>query len=134
MSPLEIATYWLIAVNFAAFTAFAVDKARAERGMWRVRESTLLNLALFGGAIGAFAGRAAFRHKIRKDSFSRELRSVVRIQMGCAALLAAWWYAPPGLLDEIDAKGGDALRTAITKIDDSTAAEWSRATSTRIAP
>lgn len=87
LQPANIATA-LIVMNFIAFVAFGIDKARAEGGRWRVQESTLLLLELFGGTIGAYAGRALFRHKTRKQSFSNDLRMILVLQIigigGCA--------------------------------------------------
>jgi len=71
----------LIAMNFLAFAAFGIDKWKAEAGYWRVAESTLLTLALLGGSIGAYAGRAAFRHKTRKQPFSSQLHSIAVLQL-----------------------------------------------------
>ena len=84
-TPANIATA-LIAMNFAAFAAFGIDKARAERGAWRISERTLLHLALFGGTIGAYAGRALFRHKTRKQPFGNDLRLIAVLQLGAAAV------------------------------------------------
>lgn len=83
----------LIAMNFAAFAAFGIDKARAESGAWRIRESTLLWLAFLGGTIGAYAGRALFRHKTRKQPFSDNLFHVVMFQLAGAGALAGWHFA-----------------------------------------
>ena len=69
----ELLTYYFIAINFCAFAAFGWDKARAESGGWRVREDTLVSFVVFGGIIGALAGRALFRHKTRKKSFSQKM-------------------------------------------------------------
>ena len=80
----------LCGVNFAAFAAFGIDKARAENGGWRVRESTLLWLAFFGGSPGAYAGRRAFRHKTRKEPFNANLRAIVVLQVALIAGLV--WY------------------------------------------
>lgn len=88
VSPLELACYYAIAVNFAAFAAFGLDKHRAECGGWRIRESTLLNLALFGGAAGALAGRSAFRHKLRKGHFSSTLRFYAALNILALAAVA----------------------------------------------
>jgi uncharacterized membrane protein YsdA (DUF1294 family) len=76
----------IIAMNFAAFAAFGIDKARAEQGAWRISEQTLLGLALFGGTAGAYAGRAMFRHKTRKQPFCNALRMIAVLQLGLAAL------------------------------------------------
>jgi uncharacterized membrane protein YsdA (DUF1294 family) len=87
-TPANIATA-LIAINFCAFAAFGIDKARAEAGAWRVSESTLLNLAMIGGTPGAYAGRALFRHKTRKQPFSDRLHAIAIIQIAIVAGLAA---------------------------------------------
>ena len=74
-SPANLATA-LIAVNFIAFALFGIDKSLAEAGRWRVAEKTLLLWAWLGGTPGAYAGRALFRHKTRKQPFSSNLRAV----------------------------------------------------------
>ena len=78
-TPVNIATA-LISINFLAFAAFGIDKARAEAGSWRIRESTLLWLALLGGTLGAYAGRGLFRHKTRKQPFNDQLFRVAVLQ------------------------------------------------------
>jgi uncharacterized membrane protein YsdA (DUF1294 family) len=71
----------LISINFFTFAVFAIDKVKAEKGLWRVQESTLLTLALLGGTPGAYAGRAAFRHKTRKQPFSSRLHTIAVLQV-----------------------------------------------------
>ena len=71
----------LIAMNFFAFAAFGIDKLKAEAGRWRVEEATLLWLALLGGTGGAYAGRALFRHKTRKQPFSTYLHTIAVLQL-----------------------------------------------------
>ncbi|MFM5954256.1 MAG: DUF1294 domain-containing protein [Novosphingobium sp.] len=80
LTPANIAVA-LIALNFAAFAAFGIDKARAEAGEWRIQESTLLLFALLGGTVGAYAGRAAFRHKTRKEPLSSTLFAIAVLQV-----------------------------------------------------
>ena len=80
LTPANLATA-LIAVNFAAFAAFGIDRAKAEAGAWRLSESTLLWLALLGGTPGAYAGRSAFRHKTRKQPFNSHLFSIAVLQV-----------------------------------------------------
>jgi len=82
----------LAAINLAAFAAFGIDKARALRGEWRIRESTLLGLALLGGTPGAYTGRAVFRHKTRKQPFSGMLFAIAILQV-CGAGLWIGWHA-----------------------------------------
>ena len=90
LSPADLVTA-LIAVNFAAFAAFGIDKAKAERGAWRIQESTLLLLAFIGGTPGAYAGRALFRHKTRKQPFSSNLLTIAVLQAGAAGGAIGWW-------------------------------------------
>jgi uncharacterized membrane protein YsdA (DUF1294 family) len=74
----------LIVMNVAAFVSFAIDKRRAERGEWRIAEATLLQLAFFGGSIGACWGRARFRHKTRKQPFAMRLDLIAMLHAGLA--------------------------------------------------
>lgn len=83
----------LCAINFAAFAAFGFDKARAERGGWRVRESTLLWLAMLGGSPGAWLGRGLFRHKTRKQPFNGRLQAIAVLQVLALGLWIGWELA-----------------------------------------
>ena len=42
---------------------------KAEKGKWRISESTLFTLVLLGGGIGGIAGMYLFRHKTKKIKF-----------------------------------------------------------------
>ena len=88
--PANIATA-LIAINFIAFAAFG--QAKAERGRYRIAESTLLLFAFLGGTLGAYAGRSVFRHKTRKQPFNSELFGVAVIQMLAIGGAIGWWLA-----------------------------------------
>ena len=76
--------------NLVVFGVYAYDKAAARNGDWRVRESTLLWLALLGGGIGAFLGQRLLRHKTRKSPFHVALPALFVLQtlLGLATLLA----------------------------------------------
>lgn len=60
---------YLIAVNITEFLLFGIDKRKAIRGEWRVPESTLLSLAVFGGAVGGILGMRIFHHKTKHPKF-----------------------------------------------------------------
>ena len=82
----------LVAMNFAAFAAFGIDKARAENNARRISEAALLQLAFFGGIGGAYAGRALFRHKTRKQPFSNQLHTVALLQLCGAVFLTIFLW------------------------------------------
>lgn len=77
----------LMAVNVASFIAMGVDKRRARRGQWRIRERTLWVLSICFGALGGTVGMFAFRHKTRHVAFFVGFPMLLIIQ---AALLARW--------------------------------------------
>ncbi len=78
---LENIIIYLIIINIIAFLAMLIDKKKAERGSWRIKESTLLTLALIGGSIGAIAGMYKFRHKIQKARFFIGLPIIIVLQI-----------------------------------------------------
>lgn len=77
----------LAAINAAAFAAFGIDKARAMAAARRTPEGTLLLLAALGGSPGAYAARALFRHKTRKQPFVRRLHAIAALQLLALAAL-----------------------------------------------
>lgn len=79
-------------VNLWTFMLFGLDKIRAEGGTWRVSEGTLLTWAFLGGTIGAYAGRAVFRHKTRKQPFSSHLHQTAILQAFAAALAGGLFF------------------------------------------
>lgn len=90
-----IPPFWIalhvIGVNFLTFVAFGLDKALARGGSRRISEATLLSWAFIGGTAGAFAGRAAFRHKTRKQPFSSHLWTILILQLAALAFAVTWW-------------------------------------------
>ena len=80
-------------INLITFMLFGFDKLRAEAGSWRISEGTLLAWAFFGGSVGAYAGRAVFRHKTRKQPFCSQLHQTAILQAIAAALVAGWVIA-----------------------------------------
>ena len=61
--------YYLIFINDFKFLIFGIDKYRAIKNMYRIKEKTLFGLSLIGGSIGAYIGMKTFRHKTLKNSF-----------------------------------------------------------------
>ncbi len=57
------------AMSVIAFTLYGVDKHRAKRNQWRIKESVLLGISFLGGSVGALIGMKAFRHKTKHKYF-----------------------------------------------------------------
>lgn len=72
---------YLLVVNVLSFLAFGIDKRRALRGRWRIRNRTLLGLALLGGSPGALLGMAAFRHKTRQKPYTLGIPLMLAAQL-----------------------------------------------------
>ena len=60
---------YLILINLIAFFVYAYDKLMAKMKKSRVRETTLLSLSIFGGALGGFICMILFNHKTKVKRF-----------------------------------------------------------------
>ncbi len=84
--------------SLLAGLAYAWDKSRAQRHVWRITESTLQFLALLGGWPGALLAQRLCRHKVRKVKFQVVFWLIV------TGHLALWgWLATAGrpLLEQL---------------------------------
>lgn len=80
----ELLPGFLAAMNVAAFAAYGSDKYRSMHGQWRIRERTLLLLALLGGSAGAWLGMQVFRHKTQHLKFKYGVPVIFLIQLAGA--------------------------------------------------
>jgi uncharacterized membrane protein YsdA (DUF1294 family) len=55
----------IVGMSIVAFFAYMFDKRKAKNNKWRTKESVLLGLGVFGGAVGALLGMKCFRHKTK---------------------------------------------------------------------
>ena len=69
MSPFVQVIIYLIGINLITFLAMFIDKKKAEKGKWRISESTLFILVAGGGGFGGILGMIVFRHKTKKLLF-----------------------------------------------------------------
>ena len=72
---------YLIIVNVLTFFVFGLDKWKAKNHKWRIPESTLIGLCLFGGSLGALLGMYAFHHKTKKKKFTFTIPEILLIQI-----------------------------------------------------
>jgi uncharacterized membrane protein YsdA (DUF1294 family)/cold shock CspA family protein len=69
------APWWILAasagLNLVTFFDYWRDKYAAEKGRWRIKESSLHFWSFIGGWGGAWFGQQILRHKSRKASFQQ---------------------------------------------------------------
>ena len=82
-----------VAVNLISFALYGLDKLKAKKGLWRIRESTLLLIALLGGSVGALLGMEVFRHKTKHWQF----KVLVPVFLAVHIALAVW-HVKSGLI------------------------------------
>ena len=89
---MTVAAAVLVVMNVLAFAFMGIDKHRAQKGQWRIRERTLLLLSAFFGAAGGTAGMFLFHHKTRHWYFRFGFPAMLAVQL---VLLA--WLVPQDL-------------------------------------
>ncbi|NQW21011.1 MAG: DUF1294 domain-containing protein [Chloroflexi bacterium] len=77
----------LVAINLGSMIAIWLDKHRAKKGQWRIKEETLLVWALIGGWPGGIWAMRRFRHKTSKGSFIAKYVLAVVLNIGAVAVI-----------------------------------------------
>lgn len=79
---------YLLILNAIGYFLMKSDKGRARRsGARRVPEKRLFGIALFGGALGVWAGMRAHRHKTKHPSFVYGIPALFVLNVAAAYLL-----------------------------------------------
>ena len=73
--------YYLIALNIVTFLVYCIDKWKAKQAKWRIREASLLGLAVLGGSIGALLGMKVWHHKTMHKKFKYGVPTILIIQI-----------------------------------------------------
>jgi uncharacterized membrane protein YsdA (DUF1294 family) len=84
---LHIIVIYLIVTNVMAFLMFGVDKWKAKKSKWRIREAALLTLALLGGSVGAWLGMKVWHHKTLHKKFRYGIPAIIVVQLIVAGVL-----------------------------------------------
>ena len=86
---MKLLLYYMLIINAAGFLLMLVDKWKAKKNRWRVRESTLLLVAALGGSIGSRAGMYLFRHKTQHLKFTLGIPLILAAQCFVVVLVMA---------------------------------------------
>ena len=72
---------YLLIVNAIGFLLMLIDKRKAIRRRWRIREKTLFLTAAIGGSIGSIMGMYTFRHKTKHLQFTLGMPAILIVQL-----------------------------------------------------
>ena len=89
-SLLHIALIYLAVINVVTFFIYGIDKWKAKKSKWRIRETALLGLAVLGGSIGAWLGMKVWHHKTLHKKFRYGVPAIIVIQMLFIAYLTLY--------------------------------------------
>ncbi len=71
MSIYQIVITCIFAVmSVLGFAVMGIDKSKAKKGRWRIKEAVLFAFAILGGAVGSTLGMYIFRHKTKHWYFA----------------------------------------------------------------
>ena len=87
LSLLHIVLIYLAVINVVTFFMYGVDKWKARKSKWRIRETALLGLAVLGGSIGAWLGMKVWHHKTQHKKFKYGVPAIIIVQLALIAYI-----------------------------------------------
>ncbi|MDP4094001.1 MAG: DUF1294 domain-containing protein [Bacillota bacterium] len=72
---------YLVVLNLTGFITVGVDKRKARKREWRIRERTFFIISLIGGCPGVYSGLLFFRHKTRHWYFMIGIPAIFILQL-----------------------------------------------------
>ena len=85
---LKIILWYLLIINALGWLLMLADKRKAQKGLWRIPEATLMTVAALGGSIGSLISMYTFRHKTRHPKFTIGIPAILILQLAALAYLA----------------------------------------------
>ena len=89
LNLLHIVLIYLAVINVVTFFMYGVDKWKAKKSKWRIREAALLTLAVLGGSLGAWLGMKVWHHKTQHKKFKYGVPAIIIFQL---LLIAYYLY------------------------------------------
>ena len=77
----NIVLIYIAVINAVTFFMYGVDKWKARKSKWRIREAALLGLAVLGGSIGAWLGMKTWHHKTQHKKFRYGVPAIIIVQL-----------------------------------------------------
>lgn len=69
MDNIKYILIYLTFINLISFVLFFIDKQKAKKDKWRIKERTLHISSFLGGTIGSITAMVMFHHKTKKTGF-----------------------------------------------------------------
>lgn len=79
--------FWYSLVNFLAIILMKKDKKYAEENQRRIRESTLILVALMGGGLGMYYAMYKYKHKTLHKKFTILVPASIVLHFACISYL-----------------------------------------------
>ena len=76
----KILFIYFLSLNVLTFFTYGIDKWKAKKSKWRIREAALLGLAVLGGSIGAWLGMKVWHHKAMHKKFKYGIPAIIIVQ------------------------------------------------------
>lgn len=77
----NIILFYFITINIVASLINIIDKRRAMKDKWRIKEKTLWTIAILGGAPLSYITMKTIRHKTKHKSFMIGMPALVIIDI-----------------------------------------------------
>lgn len=77
----KIQLVYIFLINITAFMLMGIDKRKAKKREWRIKENTLFFIALIGGSIGSIMGMQYYHHKTKHRKFVFGMPVIAIIQI-----------------------------------------------------
>ena len=81
LKHLHVVLIYLAVINVVTFFMYGIDKWKAKKSKWRIRETALLGLAVLGGSVGAWLGMKIWHHKTQHKKFKYGVPAIIIIQL-----------------------------------------------------
>ena len=78
---------YLVVMNIVGIAVMGIDKSKAKRGAWRIKEATLFGVSIIGGSIGTLLGMYMFRHKTKHIYFVIGMPMILILHIALAVFL-----------------------------------------------
>lgn len=77
-------------ISIIGFILPPVDKSKARKNKWRIRERTLFIVSALGGSVAMYISMRIFHHKTKHKRFMIGIPVIIILQLG--AVFAIWYF------------------------------------------